>query len=378
MKPHVSVIIPTFNRRLMLLEAIRSVLAQRGARYELIVVDDGSTDATLDAARAMLAQAPATRGASRQADNGKGLCDVRLERTARCGVSAARNHGAALARAEFLAFLDSDDLWAPAKLSRQLDFMCSAPHFPITQTGEVWLRDGRRVNPSRRHGKRAGNIFLDSLRTCLISPSAVMVRRELFFAFGGFDRRMTACEDYDLWLRILTRHAVGLLDEPLVTRRAGHPDQLSATTPALDRFRVITLLKLLADPRLESERRVAAAEVLAEKCRILAAGLTRRTKVWPAEVYARAAALAETHWRWGDLCDLPQFANELSRCGLTACNFDGPPAHAPVGTCVETLPTLTSAQPDNLNLEHPAHDLGSAYWQPQIGTLRDASVPARM
>ncbi len=73
-----------------------------------------------------------------------------------------------------------------------------------------------------------------------------MMRSDLFRSFGGFDEHMTAAEDYDLWLRILIDHEAGLLDEPLVTRRGGHPDQLSATTPALDRFRILALAKLLA------------------------------------------------------------------------------------------------------------------------------------
>ena len=97
------------------------------------------------------------------------------------------------------------------------------PDCPISQTGETWMRDGRRVNPGRRHRKRPGDIFIDSLRTCLISPSAAILRRELLDEVGGFDEDMAACEDYDLWLRILARHEAGLLDEPLAVRRAGHP-----------------------------------------------------------------------------------------------------------------------------------------------------------
>ena len=128
-----------------------------------------------------------------------------------------------MARAPLIAFLDSDDLWAPDKLHRQLAFMREFPDCVISQTAEIWIRDGRRVNPGLRHLKRAGDIFLDSLRTCLISPSAVIMRTELFRALGGFDEDFAAAEDYDLWLRILVDHEVGLLDEPLVTRRAGHP-----------------------------------------------------------------------------------------------------------------------------------------------------------
>jgi hypothetical protein len=136
-----------------------------------------------------------------------------------------------------------------------------------------------------RHHKRAGDIFIDSLRTCLISTSAAMMRIELFRSLGGFDEIMSAAEDYDLWLRILINHEAGLLDEPLVTRRGGRPDQISATTPAIDRFRILALAKLLADDRLSPARRTSVVEVLAEKCRIYARGLRRRGKIDEARLY---------------------------------------------------------------------------------------------
>jgi hypothetical protein len=98
----------------------------------------------------------------------------------------------------------------------------------------------------------------------------------LFRAMGGFDEMLTAAEDYDLWLRLLRDYPVGLVDKPLVTRRAGHPGQLSVDVPALDRFRILALLKLLADTGIMGERRRAVCEVLAEKCRIYGQGLARR------------------------------------------------------------------------------------------------------
>jgi glycosyltransferase involved in cell wall biosynthesis len=264
----VSVIIPTYNRRAMLLEAIDSVLAQSNQSFELIVIDDGSTDGTAEQLT-RLAQA------------------IRFERIRHCGPGAARNRGVALASAPLIAFLDSDDLWAPTKLERQLAFMNANPDCAISQTNEIWIRNGRRVNPGLRHRKRSGDIFIDSLRTCLISMSATMMRTELFRSLRGFDENMLAAEDYDLWLRILVDHEAGLLDEPLVTRRGGHPDQTSVTTPALDRFRILALAKLLADNRLSPERRTAVVEVLVEKCRIYAGGLVRRGRIEQARLYQR-------------------------------------------------------------------------------------------
>ncbi len=283
MAPAVTVVIPTWNRRAMAAEAIESVLAQTWRDFELIVVDDASEDGTAEHLSRMLRR----RGACRDVP-------VRIERLEkRRGPAAARNHGVALARAPLVAFLDSDDLWMPRKVELHLAYARAHPEFPISQTGELWIRDGKRVNPSRRHLKRAGDIFFESLRTCLISPSAAMLSVELFAATGGFDEDMAAAEDYDLWLRILARHPAGLLAEPMVIRRAGHPGQLSATTPALDRFRILALAKLLLASPLDAGRRAATASVLAEKCRIYAKGLRRRNRVEEARFHEYLAERAE-------------------------------------------------------------------------------------
>jgi hypothetical protein len=111
---------------------------------------------------------------------------------------------------------------------------------------------------------------------------------------------MDAAEDYDLWLRILIDHEAGLLDEPLVTRRGGHPDQTSAKTPALDRFRILALTKLLADGQLSQARRMAVVEVLAEKCRIYGGGLAQRGRIDQARLYERIADQAQD-WRAAEI-----------------------------------------------------------------------------
>jgi hypothetical protein len=204
-----------------------------------------------------------------------------------------------MAAARFVAFLDSDDLWLPHKLNRQIAFMREHPEYAISQTAEVWMRNGRRVNPGTRHRKRAGDLFADSLLTCLISPSAAIMRTDLFRESGGFDEDMAAAEDYDLWLRLLTDHAVGLVDEQLVIRRAGHQGQLSASVLALDRFRVLALLKLLARENLAPERRIKVCEVLSEKCSIYAKGLKRRSRVDEADFFLEVARNAFGSWRTG-------------------------------------------------------------------------------
>jgi glycosyltransferase involved in cell wall biosynthesis len=280
MNPDVSVIIPTYNRT-SVLAAIESVMAQRAAHFELIVVDDGSTDDTWHQLELI---APDTGGV------------MRLLRTPHRGVAAARNAGLAIATAALVAFLDSDDLWAPDKLARQVEFMGQNPRCVLSQIGEIWIRNGRRVNPGLRHAKRAGDIFADSLRTCLVSPSASIVRTEYLREMGGFDEDMAAAEDYDLWLRILVNHEAGLIDEPLVTRYAGHPDQLSASVPAIDRFRILALLKLLARDDLSIRRRSEVCAVLGEKCAIYAQGLIRRGRESEAGFIQGLAAAAQGSW----------------------------------------------------------------------------------
>jgi hypothetical protein len=162
------------------------------------------------------------------------------------GVAAARNTGVGLGSAPLIAFLDSDDIWGPDKLACQIEYMHTHPQCLISQTDEWWLSNGGRVNPGLHHRKAAGDIFIDSLQTCLVTPSTVILQAGLFRELRGFDEDFTGAEDYDLWLRILVRHEIGFIAEHHATRRSGHPGQLSATVPAIDRFRILALLKLLA------------------------------------------------------------------------------------------------------------------------------------
>ena len=269
--PLVSVIIPTYNRWPMIAEAVQSVLAQTFAAFELIVVDDGSTDNT---ARLLSS------------------CDSRIKISSQphAGVAAARNAGVAMSLGKYIAFLDSDDLWSPAKLVAQVDFMERNSGVHICQTQEIWIRGGVRVNPKSRHRKATGDIFRRSLELCLVSPSAVMMTKELFDLVGGFDEAFAVCEDYDLWLRIALAHAVFLIDSPLVTKRGGHADQLSRSVWGMDRFRVLAITKLLR-AGLVGDRRRWALNSLRHKVSILAAGAAKRGKVEEARDFE--ALLAE-------------------------------------------------------------------------------------
>ena len=265
--PRVSTIIPTYNRPDFLREALASVLAQTYQESEIIVVDDGSTNAAQDATRQVVQEFACVW-----------LRPIRYLFQPRQGVSAARNQGVAASQGELLAFLDSDDVWQPEKLARQLAFFETQPRAHICQTEETWIRHGVRVNPHKKHRKPHGDIFVRSLARCLVSPSAVMLRRELFDRVGGFDTQLPACEDYDLWLRISVQETVHLIDIPLVLKRGGHADQLSHQFWGMDRFRVVALRKLLDSGRLSVRQRHATIRMLHKKCRILATGARKRGK----------------------------------------------------------------------------------------------------
>ena len=269
----VSVVIPTFDRRDLVREAVASVLAQCPAAGEVIVVDDGSTDGTADDL------------ASTFGDR------IRILRTPNRGVAAARNAGVACSRGDLIAFLDSDDLWLPDKLHTQVTFLRECPGVEICQTEEIWIRNGVRVNPRAYHRKPSGDVLVPSLRRCLVSPSAVVLRRSLFERAGGFDESLPACEDYDLWLRIAVDTPVWCLTPALVVKRGGHADQLSRQFWGMDRFRVAALLRLLAGGRLPPAQRAAAVAVLEEKCAVLADGAARRGRPDEAERYRMLARL---------------------------------------------------------------------------------------
>jgi glycosyltransferase involved in cell wall biosynthesis len=281
----VSVVIPTFNRWPMIAEAVASVMAQRRVDFELIIVDDGSIDGTVT-------QLPALADLISSEHR-----PVRTLRMHNRGPAAARNLGVAAASAPLIAFLDSDDLWETDKLERQLGHMRQRPECMASQTDEIWMRCGVRVNPGRRHRKRDGDLFFDSLQTCLVSPSAVMMRTSVFRELGGFDEDMRAAEDYDLWLRLLLEYQVELLAEPLVIRRAGHQGQLSATVPAIDRFRILALLKLLRRNDFSHQQRDAVCNVLIEKCGIYGNGAARRGNTTEADFIADLARQSDQTWR---------------------------------------------------------------------------------
>ena len=270
MSPLVSIVIPTFNRWPLVHEAVDSVLRQTWRDFELIVVDDGSTDET---SRELMKVGVRTRLFTRD----------------RAGVAAARNFGVSQARGRYIAFLDSDDLWLADKLKKQVRFLEEHDEAQICQTDEIWIRNGVRVNPKKIHQKPSGDIFVRSLDLCLVSPSAVMMTKELFARFGGFDESFPVCEDYDLWLRIGAKVPVPLIPEALVVKRGGHADQLSRSVWGMDRYRILALQKILRSG-LDEVQMAAARRVLRRKISIVAAGARKRGREEEARAIEAIAA----------------------------------------------------------------------------------------
>jgi glycosyltransferase involved in cell wall biosynthesis len=258
--------------------AVQSVFAQTFTDYELIVVDDGSDDATPEALTPY---------------NGKLKFFAQPNR----GVSAARNQGCKLARGELLAFLDSDDEWLPNKLMKQAALFNTNDSVFICHTDEIWMRGGREVPQKGIHRRQGGRFFERALERCLISPSSVMISRDLLDSVGLFDEDLPAAEDYDLWLRITAFHDVHFLPEALVIKHGGNTDQLSMAIPAIDRFRILAITKILRHPDLPGEYRQAAILELIRKCRIVASGCMKKGKDSEAEEYRELARSYEGHLR---------------------------------------------------------------------------------
>jgi len=251
----VSVIIPTYNRRELVARAVKSVINQTYWNTEIIVVDDGSTDNTKNFLQSFFPHIKYIYQENR-------------------GVSAARNCGVSVSSGKYIAFLDSDDEWMAEFLDKTVNYMISGD-FRIAQADERWIRNGKHLNKMKKHEKFEGDIFIPSLSLCLVTPSAVVMERELFLSYGGFDESLPACEDYDLWLRMGVSEKFGYLREILVTKYGGHEDQLSST-PLLDKYRILSLLKIGSSYISDELKKNAIIEKLIEKIEIFENGAKKR------------------------------------------------------------------------------------------------------
>lgn len=274
----ISVILPTYNRAFTLPRAIDSILAQTHTDFELIIVDDGSTDDSLE----LLSQYK--------------LRDTRIKIICQenHGVSHARNRGIEMAKHDWIAFLDSDDEWLPEKLEMQMSFAHSSTDIKVIHGEEIWIRDGKFVNPKKKHKKSGGRIFSQCLPLCAMSPSTIMIHKEVFYKVGLFNEEFTVCEDYELWLRITSRYDVGFIETPIIKKYGGHDDQLSRKFKAMDHWRILAIdhmLTHLRDLLTEEEIRLAT-QTLLEKCRILILGYEKHGHV------EKAKEIMEIRSKW--------------------------------------------------------------------------------
>ena len=256
----ISVIVPTYNRAQQLPRALDSILCQSCSPKEIIVVDDGSTDET---SALMTSEYPE-------------IVFIQQQNT---GVSSARNVGIKRASGDWIAFLDSDDEWLPEKLEIQMKALYENPEIKICHTNEIWIRNGKRVNPKKKHEKFGGWIFQKCLPLCCISPSSVIIHKSFFKEIGLFDYSLPVCEDYDLWLRITARNPVLYIEEPFLIKYGGHEDQLSKKYWGMDRFRIKSLEKIISSRVLSDLDENAAKKMLMEKIYIFIQGAQKRGNI---------------------------------------------------------------------------------------------------
>jgi glycosyltransferase involved in cell wall biosynthesis len=192
--PFISVIIPTYNRLELLKQTVDSVRTQTFRDFELIVVNDGSTDGTGQ----WLETQP----------------DLKPVYQANRGIASSRNAGAGIARGQWFAFLDHDDLWAPDKLEIQARFVRQEPQVALVAARHVRL--GTSVAATRRENWIKGDLFVKAFSESFIHTSSVMIRRDVFEQIGGFPTQYRFADEFDVWLKIAARYPIAYVDDPLV------------------------------------------------------------------------------------------------------------------------------------------------------------------
>ncbi|VAX38082.1 hypothetical protein MNBD_UNCLBAC01-1348 [hydrothermal vent metagenome] len=266
--PFFSIIIPTYNRKEFLKITINSVLQQTFDNFELIIVDDGSSDYTHDFV--------------------KGLSDKRIvyEYQENRGVSAARNRGIKLSRGDWVVFLDSDDKFVPEKLFKTFEFINQFPAIKVFHTEELWYRSGKFLNQKKKHKKPDGDVYLKVLPICCISISTIVLHKNIFEDIGLFDESLISCEDYDFLLRLTCKYKVKLIEKYLTIKDGGRSDQLSAQ-PCFDKYRIEALIKILNAGMLNKNEQELTVQELSKKAKIFVKGAKRRGKLQEVKQYEK-------------------------------------------------------------------------------------------
>lgn len=272
--PTVSVIIPAFNASDTLAAAIESVLRQKNVSTEIIVIDDSSTDSTpliLDF----------------YAEN------IQFKRIPNSGPAAARNAGALMARAPWIAFLDADDEWEPNKLYAQLE-LATATDTSVIYTNTRNVGEDLSVDEIRLQSCPSGDVFQQLLQDNFVTLSGLMMSRRMFFDVGCFDEEIIGCEDWDLLLRLAANYRFAAVDEPLVRYR-WLPDSLSSNHRKMHTARMATISKALNSTRGKA---LSASESRKVWARLW--GASAWTASFSSRIDARICALRSLLW-WPSL-----------------------------------------------------------------------------
>lgn len=255
--PFFTVVIPVFNRKTFISEALETVREQSYKNYEIIVVDDGSTDGTCNILK--------------NETNITVIFNIK-----NYGVSYSRNQGIKAASGKYIAFLDSDDLWEKDKLEKQFKYLEDHSFPELLHCNEKWLRNGKHLNQMARH-KKQGGYFIDRMvELCLVSPSAAVIRKDVFNAFGNFDESLPVCEDFDLWLRYNLKFPFHFIEEQLVIKRGGHKNQLSQSVQIMDKYRLQSLRKIILNEKPETHVKKHFLKAIEKKAQILLTGARKR------------------------------------------------------------------------------------------------------
>lgn len=249
--PEVSVVIPTYNSAQYVVEAVESVLAQTYQDFEILVIDDGSTDETEQVMRSYPAP-------------------VRYIRQQNGGVARARNRGIQESRGRYVAFLDADDTWLLCKLERQLEALQQQPQYRACYAAFTVV--DATLNPlgisrSRRQASALEDLLLRG--NVLATPSTVICERSLFDLVGGFDPALSQCADWDMWVRLAAQTEFLYLDEPFVTYRQ-HGTNMSRNAPLLESDSLQVLTKGFAMPGLSAHLLARRQAALARNYMVLA------------------------------------------------------------------------------------------------------------
>jgi Glycosyl transferase family 2 len=233
--PKVSIVIPAYNAMTYLPDTLASVFQQTFRDFEILLVDDGSTDSL----PIWVAQTVSER--------------VKLIYQPNQGLSAARNTGIMHSESEYIAFLDADDLWHPTKLAQQVQWLDAHPTIGLIYNWTAQIDAAG--NPTGRvlGSAIAGNILPQMLQRNIIDcPSSVLVRRQCFDRVGLFDRTLRSVEDWEMWIRIAATHPIAVICQPLVYYRQ-HPSNMSKNWRVMEQSfdRVITKAFASAPPELQ-------------------------------------------------------------------------------------------------------------------------------